>query len=308
MRIRALRGVVLATGGPASSAAWRTRLMPDRELPWSLAFDGNTGDGISAALGSGAVLDQRHASPFFWMPASQLERPGKPPIIYPHIRDRPKPGLIAVLDNGKRFVNEGNSYHDFVTALFAACTGERAPQAWLVCDRRFVHDFGLGVVHPVWQHLPYFERLGYLKRAGTILELARSIGVDPQALETTVQRYNDDARAGRDSEYGKGDYALNRYNGDPDTSPNRCLRPIETAPFFAVKVVPAPIGSSVGLKTDSDARVLTSHGMPIEGLYACGNDMSSVMGGYYPGPGITLGPALVFAYRAARHAAGRTAS
>ena len=302
-RIRARRGVVLATGGPSSSASWRERLLPGRDLPWSLAFDGNTGDGLDAGLAIGAVLDTRHDSPFFWMPASRLDRSGLPPVVYPHIRDRPKPGLIAVRDDGKRFVNEGNSYHDFVSALFAASPDSRTPHAWLICDRAFVRDFGLGVIHPVWQHLPSFERAGYLVSAATLESLAGKTGIDAQALRSTVMQYSDDASAGRDRAFGKGELALNRYNGDPDTTPNRCLRPIEAAPFYAVRVIPAPIGSSVGLLSDADARVLDDSRVPIEGLYACGNDMSSVMGGHYPGPGITLGPAMVFAYRAARHAA-----
>lgn len=302
-RVRARRGVVLATGGPSSSASWRERLLPGRDLPWSLAFDGNTGDGLDAGLAIGAVLDTRHDSPFFWMPASRLDRSGLPPVIYPHIRDRPKPGLIAVRDDGKRFVNEGNSYHDFVSALFAASPDLRMPHAWLICDRAFVRDFGLGVIHPVWQHLPAFERAGYLVSAATLEALAGKTGIDAQALRWTVTHYNEDAKAGSDRAFGKGDLALNRYNGDPDTAPNRCLRPIEAAPFYAVRVIPAPIGSSVGLLADADGRVLDGRRVAIEGLYACGNDMSSVMGGHYPGPGITLGPAMVFAYRAARHAA-----
>ncbi len=60
--------------------------------------------------------------------------------------------------------------------------------------------------------------------------------------------------------------------------------------------------SAPGLATDADARVLGGDGKPIPGLYACGNDMASVMAGSYPGPGTTLGPAIVFAYRAVMHA------
>jgi len=67
---------------------------------------------------------------------------------------------------------------------------------------------------------------------------------------------------------------------------------------------PADIAVSTGLSTDVDARVLDTQGHPIHGLYACGNDMASVMAGAYPGPGTTLGPAVVFAYRAAMHACG----
>jgi len=51
--------------------------------------------------------------------------------------------------------------------------------------------------------------------------------------------------------------------------------------------------------------LLDAHGNVIEGLYAIGNDMASIMAGTYPGPGTTIGPAMTFAYRAVMHAAGR---
>ena len=63
---------------------------------------------------------------------------------------------------------------------------------------------------------------------------------------------------------------------------------------------PADLGTSAGLITDAAARVLDERGAPIPGLYACGNDMNSLMRGAYPGPGITIGPALTFGYLAGR--------
>lgn len=71
----------------------------------------------------------------------------------------------------------------------------------------------------------------------------------------------------------------------------------------ASRFMRSPIGTTVGLATDADSRVLDEAGAPLQGLYACGNDVTSVMRGFYPGPGATLGPAVVFAYRAARHLA-----
>ncbi|MDU2928807.1 FAD-binding protein, partial [Bradyrhizobium sp.] len=59
------------------------------------------------------------------------------------------------------------------------------------------------------------------------------------------------------------------------------------------------------IRTDEHARALDAQGQPIEGLYAAGNDMASIMGGNYPGAGITLGPALTFGYIAGRHLAER---
>jgi len=123
-------------------------------------------------------------------------------------------------------------------------------------------------------------------------------------LRDTVTRNNRFAAIGIDIDFGKGDLELNRFNGDAAHKPNPCIGAITTAPFYAVAVWPADIAVSTGLATDADARVLDTGGKPIPGLYACGNDMASVMGGSYPGPGTTLGPAVVFAYRAAMHARG----
>ena len=99
-------------------------------------------------------------------------------------------------------------------------------------------------------------------------------------------------------------HKLNRFNGDPKHGPNPCIGPHGAPPFHAIAEWPAEIAVSTGLTTDADARVLGADGQPIPGLYACGNDMASVMGGAYPGPGTTLGPAAVFAYRAVMHARG----
>jgi succinate dehydrogenase/fumarate reductase flavoprotein subunit len=70
--------------------------------------------------------------------------------------------------------------------------------------------------------------------------------------------------------------------------------------------VPGSLGTFAGLRTDENARALDAHNRPIDGLYAVGNDMASMMGGNYPAGGITLGPAMTFGYIAAHHAAGAT--
>jgi hypothetical protein len=129
--------------------------------------------------------------------------------------------------------------------------------------------------------------------------LARQIGVDAAGLRETVQQHNRFADAGVDEAFGKGSTEFDRHNGDPDQRPNPCLGRIETPPYYAMAVYPSTLGSSVGLAADADARVLNANGEAIRRLFACGNDMASIMRGHYPGPGITLGPALVFAYRAA---------
>jgi predicted oxidoreductase len=86
--------------------------------------------------------------------------------------------------------------------------------------------------------------------------------------------------------------------------PNPCIAPLGTPPFYAVRVVPGELGTFAGIATDAQARVVDPDGRAIAGLYAVGNDAASVMGGTYPGAGITIGPALTFGYIAGRHLAG----
>ena len=114
-----------------------------------------------------------------------------------------------------------------------------------------------------------------------------------------MERINGFAPTGIDDDFQRGTTAYQRNLGDASVVPNPTLGAIEEAPFYAVRLQPGDIGASVGLVTDADARVLRGNA-PIPGLYAAGNDMQSVMGGSYPGPGINLGPAIVFAFAAAQ--------
>ena len=132
--------------------------------------------------------------------------------------------------------------------------------------------------------------------------------MDGKNLVATVAQHNRYAATGVDEAFGKGGTEYNQFNGDPANKPNPCLRPIAEPPFFAVAVYPSTMGTTVGLATDGDARVLDADGTAIDGLYACGNDMASLFRGVYVGPGITLGPALVFAYRAVMHLASNAAA
>ena len=175
--------------------------------------------------------------------------------------------------------------------------------AWLICDLAFVRKYGLGAIHPGTRSVRKFEKSGYVICGDSIKGLARKLDIDGGTLAQTIARHNRFAADGIDEDFGKGETELNRFNGDPDNRPNPCLAPIDTPPFVAVAVWPAEIACSAGLATDEHAQVLDASNQPIGGLYACGNDMASIMGSHYPGPGTTLGPALVFGYRAARHAA-----
>ena len=310
--LRARRGVVLACGGFPHDDTRKAALFPHAPTGrehWSAAPSANTGDGLRLGESAGAVVDTSLAQAGAWAPVSLVPLPGGGVQAFPHLVERGKPGLIAVDRDGRRFVDEAGDYHGFMRALLdrsATAHPGQPVQAWLVCDHRFQRRFGLGHARPHPLPVGALLRSGYLKRADTIEALAGLCGIDPAGLATTVARYNEAARQGRDPEYGRGDMPYDRMQGDPEhAGPNPCVAPIGPGPYYAVRVVPGSLGTFAGLQVDEHARALGADGQPVPGLYAAGNDMSSVMGGYYPSGGITLGPALVFGYILAHHAAGR---
>jgi 3-oxosteroid 1-dehydrogenase len=303
-RVGARKGVVLATGGIGWNGALREQLFPKAAQAMSLAPETTTGDGIRAALEIGAHLDDADGRSGLWMPCSVLNQPDGSQSIYPHIvLDRAKPGLLAVNRAGRRFVNEADSYHDFVLGMLRSDQSVPSVPAYLICDHAFIKRYGIGLILPGARRLAPYIDAGYLVRGATLSALAAAIGIDSAALQQTVDNYNRFAESGVDEAFGRGSTDLNRFNGDPNHGPNPCLGPVGPGPFYALAVWPADLANSAGLRTDGDARVLDADGSPIPGLYACGNDAASIFRGAYPGPGATIGPAIVFAWRAALHAA-----
>ncbi len=305
--VKTRKGVVFATGGYAHNKRFREAFMPRPVPVHSLSSEFNAGDGLAIGERLGArIAPEEHGQSGLWTPVSLTVHADGSKGLFPHlVLDRAKPGVIAVNQAGQRFVNEAVSYHDFVLAMFEA--NARAPSipSYLICDAAFIETYGLGIVYPGMRDLSGLVKSGYLKRGDTLEELATLIGVDAPALRATVTRYNPFAQTGTDVDFGKGETELNRFNGDESHTPNPCIGPIARAPYYAVALWPAEIAVSTGLSTDADARVLDKDRRAIPGLYACGNDMASPMAGSYPGPGTTLGPGMVFAYRAAMHAAGK---
>ncbi|OWJ73505.1 3-oxosteroid 1-dehydrogenase [Haematobacter massiliensis] len=306
-RITARKGVVLACGGYAHDLARRTHsyahLRGGKTHHSPVPVD-NTGDGIRLGEEVGGAFDTRYPEPAAWMPVSRVPGRGGREGIFPHLLDRYKPGMIAVLSTGKRFTNESNSYHDVGAAMSAS--GEGA--AWLICDHRAIRKYGLGHAKPAPMPLGSWLRSGYLKKGKTLADLARACGIDPAGLEQTVADYNTGARLGEDRQFGRGSTAFNRYLADPDNKPNPAVAPVGEGPYYAVKLEMGDLGTFDGLETTVAGEVLNRQGQIIPGLFAVGNDRASVMGGNYPGAGITLGPAMTFGYITGRHLAGLTAS
>ncbi len=309
-RVIARKGVVLAAGGFPQDVARRKALFPhapNGTEHWSPAPAENTGDGIRLGEATGGKAVDGYPNAAAWCPVSLVPRGDGTFGTFPHFIDRGKPGVIAVMRNGKRFVNEANSYHDYVQAMVAATPKGEKPESWLIADHPTLRRYGLGFVKPFPVPLAGVLRNGYLKRGKTIAELARAIGVDATALEATVARVNETAAQGHDPDFGKGNNAYNRYLGDAEVKPNPCIGPIKTGPFYAVKLVPGDLGTFAGLTINGHGEALDSTGAPIPGLYAAGNDAASIMGGNYPGGGITLGPAMTFGFIIGNRLAGKEA-
>ena len=149
-----------------------------------------------------------------------------------------------------------------------------------------------------------FVRLVNGEKADSLRELAGMIGVDADGLERTAATYNADVEEAMDSEFGRGSNIYHRYLGDPAKQPNPCMRPVSKPPFYAVELHAGMLGTAAGLYANPDGQVLGRDAQPLGGLYACGNDMNSIMAGSYPGPGIRLGSALVFGYIVGMNLAG----
>ena len=299
LRVHARRGVVLAGGGFPASAALREKHFRPPVARHSPAYEGCVGDTIRLGQEAGGVLGPSGEDNALWFPGSVATRADGTTAVYPHIvLDRAKPGLIAVGRSGRRFTDEAVSYHEFTRAMYRTAN----VPAWLICDRRFVWKYGLGMIRSMTLRLAPYVASGYLQTADTIEALAGAIDVAAEGLAETVRRHNEFARTGIDLDFAKGGNVYDRNNGDPTHAPNPCIGRIERAPFCAVRVEPVPLGTSLGLRTNSDAQVCDAAGNPIAGLYAVGNDMQSVMGGEYPGAGAMLGPGMTFGYLAALHA------
>jgi FAD binding domain len=297
-------GLILAAGGFSHHAARRAAALGNN-AEWSSAASGASGDAQDKALEIGARISDRDLSAAFWAPASIRRRGDGSRAVFPHfVLDRSKPGTLIVDRSGRRFANEAISYHQFALEMLAR--GEAAIPAYLIADAAAVRKYGLGMVRPGGWGTRAAIADGYFTAAGTVEQLARRLSIEPETLRQTVDRMNGFARTGRDLDFGRGSTAYQHHNGDASAGgANPNLGPIAVPPFYAVRLYPSDIGTSAGLVTDEAARVLDAGNHPIAGLYACGNDMQSIMGGTYPGPGITLGPAIAFAYLAACDAAGR---
>lgn len=297
MRIGARRGVLLATGGFDHNQEMRDGYLPEGgRADISAGARQLTGDGIEAGRKLGAALDLMDDA--WWMP-SVLHPSG---AVIPLVSERSIPPSVIVGMNGKRFTNESAPYCDFVHAQLE---GGHVP-AWFVMDAKARSRYPFAQVLPGAPFPKEYYDAGVVHRADTLSELAGKIEVPANELTATIERFNGFARTGKDTDFGRGDSAYDRYYGDP-TMKNPTLDEINRGPFYAIRIEAGDLGTKGGLVCDEHSRVLREDGSAIEGLYATGNSTASVMGNDYAGAGATIGPSMVFGYVAARHAAAQPA-
>lgn len=300
LNIQARKGVLLAAGGFSRNADMRRQYSGDQpnDARWSIANAGDTGEVLQTAMRLGAKTDLLDEA--WWLPSIFIADGGEAAKALGSGRQRP--GAIYVDGSGRRFCNESNSYVEVGKAMYA----NRAVPCWMVFDEGYIRRYVAGANPFKKRRLP--EALiarGSVVRGSTIADLARQMDVPVDALVQTVQRFNGFAVKGLDPDFGRGQSAYNDCLGDPGHRPNAALGPLEQAPYYATKVVPADVGTCGGLITNEHAQVLDNDDRVIDGLYATGNITATVMGRNYLGAGGSIAYTMVFGYVAARHAAGR---
>lgn len=291
--------VVIASGGFEWSKELTSTLLKFPITP--ISAPSNTGDGLKLGIGVGAAFTE--TTDIWGVPvitAHGAEYDGQQSGRMGNV-EATLPGSIVVNKLGKRFVNEALNYHDF-SRVFANIDPEESDfaniPAYLVMDSSFTSKYPVagnptftsGAEAPAW-----------MVQADTVEELAGKLGVDAAGLLRTVSRFNDDARTGVDSEFGRGATEQDRHLGDPANTPNPCLAPLESGPFYAIELHPGVLGTAGGLQTDLDGEVLGWDGLPLGGLYAAGNCSATVFKDAYPGGGATIGSAITRAYAVGKH-------
>jgi 3-oxosteroid 1-dehydrogenase len=297
--IEARKGVLLAAGGFGHNADMRRRYSADQpnEGKWSIANPGDTGEVLQTAMRLGAKTDLLDEA--WWLPSVFIADGGDAAKALGSGRQRP--GAIYVDSTGRRFCNESNSYVEVGKAMYA----NKAVPCWMVFDEGYVNRYVSGANPLKKRRIPeeLIER-GAVVRGNTVADLARQIDVPSDKLEQTIARFNEFAVKGLDPDFGRGQSAYNDCLGDPGYRPNAAVGPLERAPYYATRVLPADVGTCGGVITNEHAQVLDERDQVIDGLYATGNTTATVMGRTYPGAGASIASTMVFGYVAARHAAG----
>ncbi|MFO7320217.1 MAG: FAD-dependent oxidoreductase [Chloroflexota bacterium] len=294
--VRALRGVVLATGGFDHNPEMVTHFLRG-PIYYPSAVRGNTGDGHLMAMALGANL--RNMNEIFGWPVFVDEEAGIGANAL--ATELGKPGAIVVNTRGKRFFNEASAYDPATRSFYDYDNGthtyENIP-AYFIADAAYASRYTIAYRPP--------EDNPFVTKYDTLAELATALGIDGAALEETIARFNEYAAQGIDPDYHRGESAFDQLTGGDRTRTdiaNPCLAPLTEGPYYTAKILPGSLGTCGGPQVNANAQVLNVWGEVIPNLYAVGNSSGNPMGGGYPGGGSTVGVGMTFGFIAANHMA-----
>ena len=276
--------VVLAAGGFAHNSELIRRYLGNRMLggdrPLSPAGPGSVGDALVMGEALGAAIAGRDRA--HWVPG---------PMV---------PAEVVLLNgDGRRFVDESAdhsvrtivaNYHGHTYyAIFDEPIRRAGAANSFVARTDAAFLFGDDPLRIDIEPVATWVRAGALAQGATVGGAARGVGLDADAVEAAVERYNDACALGRDEAFEKSPHAL---------------VPLGTPPFYAARIQPVMlVATFCGLRIDTGARVLDTAGRPIHGLFAAGESAGGVVGDVYAGHGNSITTALVFGRRAGLNAA-----
>lgn len=278
----ARRGVVMATGGFEWDSQMLAKYFP-AEIDYRSSPRTNEGDGHKMAAAAGALLAHM----------DQANIMVQPPVIYDgHLHGLPlrihaEPDSIIVDATGRRFASEYEFHMGERLMEPDPATGRpKHLPAWIISHWPMVRRTPL---------IRWYRRYDatWLVKARTLRELAARTGLPAGALEETIARFNEFARTGHDLDFhrGRSDYEakLGRTIG--------LMRPIDHAPFIAIRCKPSILGTKGGVRTNERGQALRPDGSVIPGLYCAGNVMANPVGTRTPSQvGTTLGPYMTWGF------------
>ena len=250
--IRAVKGVVLATGGFARDVKFRMRYVPTlTEAYNSTNQPGATGDSLMMALDAGA--DALHLAFIQLFPTAEptkgsIDRPALFPIQFPGF------GAIYVSEKGERFVSELER-RDVVSQAEIATGGKRT---WCVFNEEVYSNL------TDKKEIDQFVANGRVKMGATIEALASEMKVPAEALSSAIEKHNQALAQKKDADFGK-----------PVTG---AMKPMTKGPYYAVAQWPSVHHCQGGVRIDTNAQVIDVHGKPIPGLYAAGEFVGGIHG------------------------------
>lgn len=236
------KAVILATGGFGANLDMVVEYKPDLAGFMTTNAPGAQGQGIdmAVAIGAGTVdMDQIQIHPTVEANTAALITEG--------LRGD---GAILVNAEGNRFTDEVGT-RDVVSAAEIAQTGS---YSWLVIDQAMADASSV---------IQGYIKNGYTVTGETYEELAEAMGVDAAAFAATMDKWNAAVAAGVDEEFGRTSFA----------------NPLDTAPYYAIKVTAGIHHTMGGLTINPQTQVLAGDGTVIDGLYAAGEVTGGVHGG-----------------------------